>query len=345
MEAEKQEKTTQCIPVPKGQDVCLPKVTSPINVKSTEKCISTSISEPDTKEYPAKCILKIETSPLHEACYELPVKHTSQSELPFGSQIMNKSPVDDISEDAQIVTKSPALHISQAEHIVKNNLIGDVSEETVTKPPIADILHDEQVMMKSSATEDNQSNESAIENQEDKGEEENIENKEASNSSEQNETNGKLKLCPYGKRCYRKNPAHFEEYSHSSKDDDDDENENSDGNKSECPYGLKCYRQNNPHHTNKFDHNLIGNKRAANKTRKLRKKKSKSLLDKESDNDGENQYDFDDSFLASSDDSGGYSDDSDDSDYKPPGHYDDDEDEDVDELISEAKNFIKNRKI
>ena len=24
------------------------------------------------------------------------------------------------------------------------------------------------------------------------------------------------KLCPYGERCYRKNPAHFQEYSHSS---------------------------------------------------------------------------------------------------------------------------------
>ena len=31
------------------------------------------------------------------------------------------------------------------------------------------------------------------------------------------------KICPYGERCYRKNPDHFQEYSHSSSSEPIDE--------------------------------------------------------------------------------------------------------------------------
>jgi aprataxin and PNK-like factor len=50
----------------------------------------------------------------------------------------------------------------------------------------------------------------------------------------------RLPSCPYGKKCYRKNPAHFKEYSHSDPDDEEDD-------KPECPYGMSCYRKNSLH--------------------------------------------------------------------------------------------------
>ena len=58
---------------------------------------------------------------------------------------------------------------------------------------------------------------------------------------------------------YRKNPAHFKEYSHPSKDgDDEDEDdkaaaEDSDDDRPECPYGTGCYRR-NPQHKQDFKH-------------------------------------------------------------------------------------------
>lgn len=158
------------------------------------------------------------------------------------------------------------------------------------------------------------------------------------------------KKCPYGKKCYRKNPMHFEEFSHPGENDNEDENEERsgvDGEKTECPYGMKCYRQNNPHHATKHTHTSIGKERTSRRKRKTRTKKGKSLLDKDEDADGENEYDMNDSFLASSDESSGYSDDPNDSDYAPQSGKEDadEEEEDLDELVAEAKGFIKNKKM
>lgn len=56
----------------------------------------------------------------------------------------------------------------------------------------------------------------------------------------------------------RKNPAHFKEYSHPSKNDDDEEGgeaaaADSDDDRPECPYGTSCYRR-NPQHKRDFKH-------------------------------------------------------------------------------------------
>ncbi|MEE6474493.1 hypothetical protein FKM82_010401 [Ascaphus truei] len=62
--------------------------------------------------------------------------------------------------------------------------------------------------------------------------------------------------CMYGESCYRKNPAHLQEFSHpgdsdyrdvesASQDDSDD--------RPECPYGTDCYRK-NPMHKLQYQH-------------------------------------------------------------------------------------------
>ncbi|XP_010077173.1 PREDICTED: aprataxin and PNK-like factor [Pterocles gutturalis] len=51
--------------------------------------------------------------------------------------------------------------------------------------------------------------------------------------------------CMYGTGCYRKNPVHFQQFSHPN-DDDDHEMEivtqDNNDNQPECPYGTACYR-------------------------------------------------------------------------------------------------------
>lgn len=71
-----------------------------------------------------------------------------------------------------------------------------------------------------------------------------------------------LPICPYGARCYRKNPEHLKEFSHSTKVDDSnskDSKDDTDGAKLRkiaskpnlndaslppCKYGASCYRKN-----------------------------------------------------------------------------------------------------
>lgn len=61
-------------------------------------------------------------------------------------------------------------------------------------------------------------------------------------------------MCPYGERCYRKNPKHFKEFAHPSKDGKDHvkikdtEAKKIDTSKlPPCPYGANCYRKNLVH--------------------------------------------------------------------------------------------------
>lgn len=75
------------------------------------------------------------------------------------------------------------------------------------------------------------------------------------------------------------------------------------------------------------------------------------MLDDASDDDGEaNTYDYDDSFLDDEDGDGSdeesfnINSDNTDSDYKPDDVADDEED-DVSELVNEAKDFITNKKM
>lgn len=155
----------------------------------------------------------------------------------------------------------------------------------------------------------------------------------------------KLPSCSYGSKCYRKNPAHFKEYSHPSKDDDDEEGgeaaaADSDDDRPECPYGTSCYRR-NPQHKRDFKHTETPG-------RPKRKKASKhgSVLDDASDDDGPNTYDYNDSFLADDgEESGSSYSASDDSDWQPQGDDDDDADvdEDVNELLTEARGFLRSK--
>ncbi|XP_067682017.1 aprataxin and PNK-like factor isoform X2 [Haliotis asinina] len=55
--------------------------------------------------------------------------------------------------------------------------------------------------------------------------------------------------CQYGKKCYRKNPAHFKDVSHpgdssynEASDEEDDEEVDGDNDKPDCQYGTDCYR-------------------------------------------------------------------------------------------------------
>ncbi|XP_065538364.1 aprataxin and PNK-like factor isoform X2 [Lathamus discolor] len=62
--------------------------------------------------------------------------------------------------------------------------------------------------------------------------------------------------CMYGSGCYRKNPIHFQQFSHPNDDDyyeteiiAQDDNDN----RPECPYGTACYRK-NPQHKLEYKH-------------------------------------------------------------------------------------------
>ncbi|CAF3723235.1 unnamed protein product [Rotaria sordida] len=57
-----------------------------------------------------------------------------------------------------------------------------------------------------------------------------------------------LPLCPYGSNCYRKNPAHFKEYSHSdtasSSTTTSEVKPTNNKTLPVCPFGATCYRKN-----------------------------------------------------------------------------------------------------
>lgn len=75
--------------------------------------------------------------------------------------------------------------------------------------------------------------------------------------------NSVLPPCPYGSRCYRKNPQHFKEYSHGDRSHD-----NTPGSSKStvqidtsklppCKYGAACYRKNLLHFA-EFSHPISG---------------------------------------------------------------------------------------
>lgn len=144
--------------------------------------------------------------------------------------------------------------------------------------------------------------------------------------------------CMYGTRCYRKNPVHFQEFSHPgdsdyqnmevvSQDDDD---------RPECPYGTTCYRK-NPQHKLEYKHTATPETEART-TRQKTTKRGKSILEEDSDNDGEpNEYDLNDSFLDDEEKEEEYDPTDEDSDWEPNP-------EDVETLLKEAQKFIKTKK-
>ncbi|KFP41661.1 Aprataxin and PNK-like factor, partial [Chlamydotis macqueenii] len=134
--------------------------------------------------------------------------------------------------------------------------------------------------------------------------------------------------CMYGTGCYRKNPVHFQQFSHP---DDDDYHEtevvtqDSNDNRPECPYGTACYRK-NPQHKLEYKHSAPPGERA---------------VEKDGANDAEpNEYDLNDSFLDDEEEECEPTDE--DSDWEPSSE--DQDNEDVETLLQEAHRFVKTKK-
>ncbi|XP_034391887.1 aprataxin and PNK-like factor isoform X1 [Cyclopterus lumpus] len=156
--------------------------------------------------------------------------------------------------------------------------------------------------------------------EEEEEEEEDIISATRANSTSRSEAKGagaRLRApCPYGRSCYRKNPAHFQECSHPDDPDyeeEEEEEEEEDDDRPECPYGTDCYRK-NPLHRKECKHT----KKPGRATRNAPKKTV-----------GEDDED-DDSFIDDDSEDAG-----DDSDYAPPVS---------DDSGEEAKAFVKRRK-
>ncbi|KFR14353.1 Aprataxin and PNK-like factor, partial [Opisthocomus hoazin] len=133
--------------------------------------------------------------------------------------------------------------------------------------------------------------------------------------------------CMYGTGCYRKNPIHFQQFSHPN-DDDYHETEivtrDNNDNRPECPYGTACYRK-NPQHKLEYKHSAPPGKRAE---------------EKDGDNGEPNEYDPNDSFIDDEEEECEPTDE--DSDWEPSSEEKDNED--VETLLQEARRFVKTKK-
>nr|XP_020841059.1 aprataxin and PNK-like factor isoform X2 [Phascolarctos cinereus] len=156
------------------------------------------------------------------------------------------------------------------------------------------------------------------------------------------ENHSKRTPCIYGASCYRKNPVHFQQFSHPGDRDYRDVqvmNQDEDDNRPECPYGTSCYRK-NPQHQIEYKHSEPSEMKTK-RSRHKAAKKGASVLDEDSANDGQpNEYDLNDSFLDDEEEE--YEPTDEDSDWEPANE--DQEDEDVKELLKEAKKFMKRNK-
>ncbi|NWU23241.1 APLF factor, partial [Dyaphorophyia castanea] len=135
--------------------------------------------------------------------------------------------------------------------------------------------------------------------------------------------------CMYGSVCYRKNPVHFQQFSHPADDDYQDMEavaQDDNDNRPECPYGTACYRK-NPQHKLEYKHSAPPGKRA---------------MEKNGVNDGEaNEYDLNDSFIDEEEEEECEPTDED-SDWEPSSEEKDNED--VETLVQEACRFVRNKK-
>ncbi|NXF06941.1 APLF factor, partial [Smithornis capensis] len=134
--------------------------------------------------------------------------------------------------------------------------------------------------------------------------------------------------CMYGSACYRKNPIHFQQFSHPNDDDYHDmemvAQDNKD-NRPERPYGTACYRK-NPQHKLEYRHSAPPVKKA---------------VEKDSANGGEaNENDLNDSFIDDEEQESEATDE--DSDWEPSSEEKDNED--VETLVQEARRFVKGKK-
>ncbi|CAH1263697.1 APLF [Branchiostoma lanceolatum] len=159
--------------------------------------------------------------------------------------------------------------------------------------------------------------------------------------------------CSYGKNCYRKNVAHFKEFSHPGDSDynsetDDRDDADDDDDRPECEFGTNCYRK-NPQHKKEFKHTLDPDEEEEEERpkRKASQRTGGAGKTAESDDDGlPNTYDYNDSFLAEEDeeasDQSSYGAGKDeDSDWEP----DDEEMEELKHLKKEARRFVHSKKL
>ncbi|KFV87501.1 Aprataxin and PNK-like factor, partial [Struthio camelus australis] len=133
--------------------------------------------------------------------------------------------------------------------------------------------------------------------------------------------------CMYGTGCYRKNPVHFQQFSHPIDDDyheTDVVTQPDSDDRPECPYGTTCYRK-NPQHKLEYKHSALPGKR---------------VLEEDSNNDGlPNEYDLNDSFIDDDEEECEPTDD--DSDWEPNSE---ENNEDVETLLKEACRFVNTKK-
>ncbi|XP_038964092.1 aprataxin and PNK-like factor isoform X4 [Rattus norvegicus] len=126
--------------------------------------------------------------------------------------------------------------------------------------------------------------------------------------------------CMYGANCYRKNPLHFQHFSHPGDSDYGAvpvTDEGVTGDRPECPYGASCYRK-NPQHRMEYRHSALP---------------ARVAVDEDDDDVGQpSDSDKDEEDYAPTDE---------DSDWQPGK--DDEEKEDVDELLKEAKRFMRRK--
>ncbi|NXO64626.1 APLF factor, partial [Phainopepla nitens] len=136
--------------------------------------------------------------------------------------------------------------------------------------------------------------------------------------------------CMYGSACYRKNPIHFQQFSHPNDDDYHDVEvvaEGDDDSRPECPYGTACYRK-NPQHKLEYKHSAPPGKRA---------------VGKDGVNDGgANEYDLNDSFIDDDEEEEECELTDEDSDWEPSSEEKDNED--VETLVREARRFVRIKK-
>ncbi|NXH13763.1 APLF factor, partial [Bucco capensis] len=148
----------------------------------------------------------------------------------------------------------------------------------------------------------------------------------AAESSKQ--TKRKRTPCMYGAGCYRKNPIHFQQFSH-PQDEDYQEMEilprGDSDNRPECPYGTACYRK-NPQHKLEYQHSAPSGKRAVEKDGASGSEPNECDLPDSLRDDEEEECEPTDE----------------DSDWEPSSE--DKESEDVETLLQEAHRFVKTKK-
>ncbi|NWR51606.1 APLF factor, partial [Regulus satrapa] len=134
--------------------------------------------------------------------------------------------------------------------------------------------------------------------------------------------------CMYGSGCYRKNPIHFQQFSHPGDEDYQDTElgaQDDSDSRPECPYGTACYRK-NPQHKLEYKHSAPPGKRA---------------LEKDGVLGGEdNEYDLSDSFRDEEEEECEATDE--DSDWEPSSEEKDNEEAET--LVQETCRYVRVKK-